>query len=51
MLASAAAMLDVSFHQQMYGIALPLGSPLRKLIDVAIPETVQSESWRQILFS
>lgn len=49
--ASSAALLDVSFDQQMYGIALPLGSQLRKPIDVAILETVQSESWRQILFS
>ena len=49
--ASAAAMLDVSFDQQMYDIALLLGSRLRKPIDVAILETVQSEAWRQILFS
>ena len=49
--ASSAAMLDVSFDQQMYGIALPLGSRLRKPIDVAMLETVQSEAWRQILFS
>ena len=49
--ASSAALLDVSFDQQMYGIALPLGSQLRKPIDLAILETVQSESWRQILFS
>ena len=36
-------MLDVSFDQQMYDIALPLGSQLRKPIDVAMLETVQSE--------
>ena len=44
-------MLDVSFDQQMHGIALLLGSRLRKPIDVAILETVQSEARRQILFS
>jgi polar amino acid transport system substrate-binding protein len=44
-------MLDVSFDQQMYDIALLLGSRLRKPIDVAMLETVQSEAWRQILFS
>jgi polar amino acid transport system substrate-binding protein len=49
--ASSAEMLDVTFDQQMYGIALPLGSRLRKPIDVAMLDTIQGEGWRQTLFS
>jgi polar amino acid transport system substrate-binding protein len=48
--ASSAAMLEFSFDEQMYGIALPLGSSLRKPVDVAVLETTQSEWWRQTLF-
>jgi polar amino acid transport system substrate-binding protein len=48
---SSAAMLDVTFDQQMYGIALPLGSRLRKPIDVAMLDAIQSDWWRQTLFS
>jgi polar amino acid transport system substrate-binding protein len=49
--ASSVVMLDVTFDQQMYGIALPVGSRLRKPIDVAMLETIQGEWWRQTLFS
>ena len=48
--ASSAAMLEISFDAQMYGIALPLGSSLRKPVDVAMLETTQSGWWRQTLF-
>jgi polar amino acid transport system substrate-binding protein len=48
--ASSAAMLEITFDKQMYGIALPLGSPLRKPVDVAMLETIQSAWWRQTLF-
>lgn len=48
---SSAAMLDVTFDQQMYGVALPLGSRLRKPIDVVMLDTIQNEWWRQTLFT
>jgi ABC-type amino acid transport substrate-binding protein len=48
--AASAEMLEVSFDQQMYGIAMPLGSTLRKQVDVAMLEATQSEWWRQTLF-
>ena len=47
---SSVEMLEISFDEQMYGIALPLGSPLRKPLDVAMLGTTQSDWWRQILF-
>ena len=48
--AASVQLLEISFDNQMYGIALPLGSQLRKPIDVAMLETMQSEWWRQTLF-
>jgi polar amino acid transport system substrate-binding protein len=48
--ASSMEVLDVVFDPQNYGIALPLGSPLRKDIDVPLLETVQSDWWKQTLF-
>jgi polar amino acid transport system substrate-binding protein len=48
--ASSAEMLEISFDAQMYGIALPLGSSLRKPVDVAMLETTQGAWWRQTLF-
>lgn len=47
---SSIEVLDVVFDPQNYGIALPLGSPLRKEIDVPLLETVQSDWWKQTLF-
>jgi polar amino acid transport system substrate-binding protein len=48
--ASSMQVLDVVFDPQNYGIALPLGSPLRKDIDVPLLEAVQSDWWKQTLF-
>jgi ABC-type amino acid transport substrate-binding protein len=48
--ASSAEMLEVTFDEQMYGIALPPGSALRKPIDIALLDTIQSNWWRQTLF-
>jgi ABC-type amino acid transport substrate-binding protein len=48
--ASSVQLLEISFDKQMYGIALPLGSSLRKPIDVAMLDLIQSEWWRQTLF-
>jgi ABC-type amino acid transport substrate-binding protein len=48
--ASSAQLLEVSFDNQMYGIALPARSALRKPIDVAMLEATESEWWRQTLF-
>lgn len=47
---SSMEMLDIVFDPQNYGIALPLGSPLRKDIDVSLLDVVQSEWWKQTLF-
>ncbi len=48
--ATSSEMLEIAFDQQMYGIALPLGSTLRKRIDIVMLEAAQSEWWRQTLF-
>jgi ABC-type amino acid transport substrate-binding protein len=42
--------LDVTFDRQSYGIAMPTGSRLRKKIDVALLEEIQSDWWKQALF-
>lgn len=42
--------LDIVFDPQNYGIALPLGSPLRKDIDVAVLDSTRSDWWKQTLF-
>jgi polar amino acid transport system substrate-binding protein len=48
---SSIQMLDLVFDPQNYGIGLPLGSPLRKNIDVALLDNVHSDWWKQTLFS
>jgi polar amino acid transport system substrate-binding protein len=48
--ASSMEVLDIVFDPQNYGIALPLGSPLRKDIDVVLLDTVHSDWWKQTLF-
>ncbi|WP_246672721.1 transporter substrate-binding domain-containing protein [Mesorhizobium sp. B2-3-11] len=42
--------LDATFDQQQYAIALPLGSRLRKLLDVALLQTMESDWWKQAVF-
>ena len=46
----SARVLDVTFDRQNYGIALPLGSPLRQEVNLAVLEAVESEWWEQTLF-
>lgn len=43
--------LDTTFDPQDYAIALPQGSKLRLPIDLALLDTVQSEWWRETVFS
>ncbi|WP_246673915.1 transporter substrate-binding domain-containing protein [Mesorhizobium sp. B2-3-13] len=42
--------LDATFDQQQYAIALPLGSRLRKPLDVALLQTMESDWWKQAAF-
>ncbi|WP_245511717.1 MULTISPECIES: transporter substrate-binding domain-containing protein [unclassified Mesorhizobium] len=42
--------LDATFDQQQYAIALPLGSRLRKPLDVALLQTLESDWWKQAVF-
>ncbi|MBZ9742097.1 MULTISPECIES: transporter substrate-binding domain-containing protein [unclassified Mesorhizobium] len=42
--------LDATFDQQQYAIALPLGSRLRKPLDVALLQTMESDWWKQAVF-
>ncbi|KQV66376.1 amino acid ABC transporter substrate-binding protein [Rhizobium sp. Root1220] len=42
--------LDVDFEPQSYGLAMPLGRPYRKAIDVAILEAIHDLHWKQTLF-
>jgi polar amino acid transport system substrate-binding protein len=43
--------LDATFDPQDYAIALPQGSKLRLPIDLALLDAVQSEWWRETVFS
>jgi ABC-type amino acid transport substrate-binding protein len=47
---SSAEMLETVFDPQNYGIALPLGSPLRRELDIALLEIIRSDWWKQTLF-
>jgi polar amino acid transport system substrate-binding protein len=47
---TSARVLDVTFDTQNYGIALPLGSPLRQAIHLAVFDAVESEWWQQTVF-
>ncbi|MEI9416735.1 transporter substrate-binding domain-containing protein [Mesorhizobium sp. Cs1321R2N1] len=42
--------LDATFDQQQYAIALPLGSRLRKPLDLALLQTMESDWWKQAVF-
>ncbi|WP_245512094.1 MULTISPECIES: transporter substrate-binding domain-containing protein [unclassified Mesorhizobium] len=42
--------LDATFDQQQYAIALPLGSRLRKPLDIALLQTLESDWWKQAVF-
>ncbi len=43
--------LPLTFDKQTYGIALPVGSPLREMIDRVLLEDVHSEWWQHLVFS
>mgnify|MGYP001056068766 CR=1 FL=1 len=40
----------VTLDRQGYAIALPLGSPLREPLDVALLDTLHTEWWKETLF-
>lgn len=40
--------LPGTFEERNYAIALPLGSPLRKAVNLSLLRYVQSESWRRL---
>lgn len=42
--------LDATFDTQQYAMALPAGSPLRKPIDIALLQTIESDWWKQAVF-
>jgi hypothetical protein len=42
--------LDITFDNQNYAIALPKGSPLRQLLDPLLLEETESDWWQQTLF-
>src|SRR5262249_36021870 len=42
--------LDDVFDPQGYGIAMPIGSPYRRAVDVAMLEIIDEEWWKQTLF-
>jgi polar amino acid transport system substrate-binding protein len=42
--------LELTFDNQNYAIALPKGSPLRQELDAQVLDEVESERWQQTLF-
>jgi ABC-type amino acid transport substrate-binding protein len=42
--------LELTFDNQNYGIALPKGSPLRQELDAQLLDEIESERWQQTLF-
>ncbi|HEX5509177.1 MAG TPA: transporter substrate-binding domain-containing protein [Pseudolabrys sp.] len=47
---STLRVLDVSFDDQNYAIALPKSSALREKLDIALLEEIESDWWQQTLF-
>jgi polar amino acid transport system substrate-binding protein len=47
---STLRVLDVTFDNQNYAIALPKGSPLREMINPPLLEETESDWWQQTLF-
>jgi ABC-type amino acid transport substrate-binding protein len=39
---------DITFEPQEYAFILPNGSPLRKVLSVAILDAIQSEEWTEM---
>jgi polar amino acid transport system substrate-binding protein len=49
-LGSSIELLEITFEPQTYGFALPNNSPLRKSLNLALLNAVQSDWWRATLF-
>jgi ABC-type amino acid transport substrate-binding protein len=47
---STLRVLEVVFDAQHYAIAMPKGSPLRRMLDTALLEETESDWWEQTLF-
>ncbi len=47
---SSIQVLDLTFDPQVYAIALPNGSPLRRPLDVAVLDAIHSSWWDDTLF-
>jgi ABC-type amino acid transport substrate-binding protein len=47
---STIRVLDITFGSQLYAIALPKGSPMRSMLDIAVLRQIEDEWWQQILF-
>jgi polar amino acid transport system substrate-binding protein len=48
---SSIELVDTTFDDQQYGFALPIDSPLRKAVNVAVLDTLQTDWWRKTTFS
>ncbi|NMN72039.1 transporter substrate-binding domain-containing protein [Rhizobium sp. 57MFTsu3.2] len=47
---SSVQVLDVDFEPQSYGLAMPLGRPYRKAIDVAVLQAIHDPRWKRTIF-
>ncbi len=47
---SSIEMLDTTFEPQNYAMAIPNGSPLRAVLNIAILDATQSDWWRDTIF-
>jgi polar amino acid transport system substrate-binding protein len=47
---TSARILDGTFDPQNYAVALPLDSPLRRTLNLALLDVIESEWWQQTLF-
>jgi polar amino acid transport system substrate-binding protein len=48
---SSIELVDTTFDDQEYGFAMPINSPLRKTVNVAILDALETEWWRRTTFS
>lgn len=48
---SSVELVDTTFDDQEYGFALPINSPLRKSLNVAVLDALQTDWWKQTTFS
>jgi ABC-type amino acid transport substrate-binding protein len=47
---STLRLVDTSFGEQNYAVALPKNSPLRSDLDLALQDQIESDWWRRIVF-